>query len=294
AGNRVFTLLEDTSFTEQEISGHVISSEETPAIIFDNVSFQYTDNHVLSKISISISPGEKLAILGSTGSGKSTFISLIPRFQDPTEGAINIKYPGETFNLKDLNLAEWRKKVGYIHQEPYLFGRTIAENLTFELTDIKDEEIEQVLTVTQLSDFVNGLTDGIHTLVGERGVTLSGGQKQRLAIARMILRNNPIMILDDSTSSLDVYTESQFLKEFQLMLEQSPKDHTVIWITQRLSTLKNVDRIIILNRGIIFEQGSHEELLKTGKIYPLLWKTQETGQVDIKLTIEKIFKERDE
>ncbi len=294
AGNRVFTLLEDTSFTEQESSGCVITSEETPTIIFDEVSFQYTDNPVLSKISLSISPGEKLAILGSTGSGKSTLISLIPRFQDPSEGTIKIKYSGGTFNLQDLNLAEWRKKVGYIHQEPYLFGRTIAENLTFELSDIKESEIERVLTITQLSEFVNGLPDGIHTVVGERGVTLSGGQKQRLAIARLILRDNPIMILDDSTSSLDVYTESQFLKDFHIMLTKSKRKHTVIWITQRLSTLKNVDRIIILNRGRIFEQGSHEDLLNNGKIYPLLWKTQETGQVDIKITIEKIFQERGE
>jgi len=110
----------------------------------------------------------------------------------------------------------------------------------------------------------------------------------------MILRKNPIMILDDSTSSLDVHTEYQFLKNFHEMLEQSPRKHTVIWITQRLSTLKNVDRIIIFNRGRIFEQGSHKDLLKNGRIYPLLWKTLETGQVDIKLTLEKIFQERGE
>jgi ABC-type multidrug transport system fused ATPase/permease subunit len=292
AGNRVFRLLEDTSFSEQEKSGIIISSEETPAIMFDNVSFHYTDHAVLSNISLTISPGEKIAILGSTGSGKSTLISLIPRFQDPSEGTIRIRHSGESNDLKDLNLSEWRRKVGYIHQEPYLFGRTIAENLTFELSDIKESRIKQVLKITQLSEFAYGLPDGIHTIVGERGVTLSGGQKQRLAIARMILRNNPIMILDDSTSSLDVYTESQLLKSFHEMLEQSKRIHTVIWITQRLSTLKNVDRIIILHHGRIYEQGSHKELLKNGKIYPLLWKTQETGQIDIKLTLEKIFQDR--
>ena len=294
AGNRVFKLLENTSFTEQETSGYIVSSEEAPTIVFDDVSFKYAKTPVLSNVSVSIRSGEKIAILGSTGSGKSTFISLIPRFQDPTKGILRIEYPEESFNLKDLNLAEWRKKVGYIHQEPYLFGRTIAENLSFELTDVKDSEMKRVLTIAQLSEFVDGLPDGIHTLIGERGVTLSGGQKQRLAIARMILRNNPIMILDDSTSSLDVYTESEFLKDFQFMLEQSSSKRTVIWITQRLSTLKIVDRIIILHRGAIFEQGSHEELLESGKIYPLLWKTQESGQVDIKLTIEKIFQEQDE
>jgi ATP-binding cassette subfamily B protein len=294
AGNRVFTLLEDSSFSEQETDGYVISSNETPSIVFENVSFHYADRSVLSNISVTISAGEKIAILGSTGSGKSTLISLIPRFQETSEGTIKIISSGESYDLKDLSLYEWRKKVGYIHQEPYLFGRTIAENLSFDLSDIEESEIERVLTITQLSEFVNSLPDGIQTIVGERGVTLSGGQKQRLAIARMILRNNPIMILDDSTSSLDVYTESQFLESFQNMLKQSPRKHTVIWITQRLSTLKNVDRIIILHRGRIFEQGSHKELLQNGKIYPLLWKTQETGQVDIKVTLEKIFQERGE
>ncbi len=125
-------------------------------------------------------------------------------------------------------------------------------------------------------------------------MTLSGGQKQRLAIARMLLRNNPIMIFDDSTSSLDIYTEAEFLAAFQKMLEQSKIKHTVIYITQRLSTLKNIDKIIILNKGLIIEQGTHEELLKEGEIYPLLWQTQESGQVDIKLTLEKIIQDREE
>ena len=156
---------------------------------------------------MSISPGEKIAILGSTGSGKSTLISLIPRFQDPTEGTIRIEHFGNSYDIKDINLFEWRKNVGFVHQEPYLFGRTIAENLSFDLTNVNDAEMNRALAIAQLSDFTYGLPDGIHTIVGERGVTLSGGQKQRLAIARMILRKNPIMILDDSTSSLDVYTD---------------------------------------------------------------------------------------
>jgi ABC-type multidrug transport system fused ATPase/permease subunit len=294
AGNRVFSLIEDTAFTEQEMVGYHVPSNVTPEIQFDQASFKYSDRTILSNISLTIKPGEKIAILGSTGSGKSTLISLIPRFQDVSSGQVLVKYIGETHNITDLDLSTWRKRVGFVHQEPFLFGRTIKENLTFELGDISTKEIEQFLEITQLADFVKSLPNGIDTIVGERGVTLSGGQKQRLAIARMLLRKNPIMILDDATSSLDIYTEALFLEAFDDLLKSSPVKHTVIFITQRLSTLKNVDRIIILNRGQIVEEGTHEKLMNTGEIYPLLWKTQEDGQVDIKLTLEKIIKERDE
>ncbi len=294
AGNRVFSLIEDTSFTEQEMVGYRVPSNETPEIQFDQAFFKYSDRTILSNISLTIKSGEKIAILGSTGSGKSTLISLIPRFQDVSSGQVLVKYNGDTHNITDLDLSTWRKRVGFVHQEPFLFGRTIKENLTFELGDIGTKEIEQFLEITQLADFVKSLPNGIDTIVGERGVTLSGGQKQRLAIARMLLRKNPIMILDDATSSLDIYTEALFLEAFDDLLKSSPIKHTVIFITQRLSTLKNVDRIIILNRGQIVEEGTHDKLMSTGEIYPLLWKTQEDGQVDIKLTLEKIIKERDE
>ncbi len=294
AGNRVFSLIEDTSFTEKEMVGYAVPLSETPHILFDRVSFKYSDRTILSNISLTIKSGEKVAILGSTGSGKSTLISLIPRFQDVTSGQVLVEYNGNSHNIADLDLSTWRKCVGFVHQEPFLFGRTIAENLIFELGDIDTKEIEQVLKITQLAEFVKSLPDGLNTLVGERGVTLSGGQKQRLAIARMLLRKNPIMVLDDATSSLDIYTEAQFLKAFDKMLKTSSIKHTVIFITQRLSTLKNVDRIVILNRGQIIEEGTHDELIKTGEIYPLLWKTQESGQIDVKLTLEKIIKEREE
>ncbi len=294
AGNRVFSLIDDSSFTEQEMLGYGVPANETPDVCFDRVSFKFTERPILSNISLTIRSGEKIALLGSTGSGKSTLISLIPRFQDVTSGKVTIRYAENSYDIQDLDLSTWRKQVGFVHQEPFLFGRTIAENLSFELGDIPSEELNKVLAITQLSEFVNSLPEGVDTLVGERGVTLSGGQKQRLAIARMLLRRNPIMILDDATSSLDIYTEALFLDAFDKMLKDSPLKHTVIFITQRLSTLKNVDRIIILNRGAIIEQGTHEELMKTGEIYPLLWKTQENGQIDIKITLEKIIKERDE
>jgi ATP-binding cassette subfamily B protein len=294
AGNRVFSLIDDTSYTEQEMVGFRIPENITPEIRFDRVSFKYSERPILSNISLTIQSGEKIALLGSTGSGKSTLISLIPRFQDVSSGQLLMRYNGNSYNITELDLSTWRKCVGFVHQEPFLFGRTIAENLSFELGDIDPVELKDVLNTTQLSDFIDSLPDGIDTLVGERGVTLSGGQKQRLAIARMLLRKNPIMILDDATSSLDIYTEALFLREFNKMLKASALKHTVIFITQRLSTLKNVDRIVILNRGQIIEEGTHEELMNKGEIYPLLWKTQENGQVDIKITLEKIVKEREE
>jgi len=291
AGERVFTLIESPSNIEISENAIKISSIEPPTITFDKVSFAYQDRRVLSKISIEIRPGERIAILGPTGSGKSTIISLIPRFYDVTEGNIYISLKGEKYDVKDLDLTTWRRMIGFVHQEPFLFGRTLRENITFGIENVTESEIEHVIEIAQLKDFVSNLPNGLDTMVGERGVTLSGGQKQRVAIARMILRKRPIMILDDATSSLDISTETAFQNAFMDYLNSFQTRPTVIFITQRLSTLKIVDRIIILNKGVIIEQGAHNELLEHGQIYPLLWRTQEAGLVDIKLALEKIVQE---
>lgn len=291
AGDRVFTLLESPTHLP-EVPKAVKMLKITPTIIFENISFSYDTKETLSDISLTINSGEKVAILGPTGSGKSTIISLIPRFYDPIKGRLLIQTGESTHDLRDMDLKDWRQKVGYVHQEPFLFGRTIAENIAFGVPETTNEEINEVVRITQLADFVNSLPDGLETIIGERGVTLSGGQKQRVAIARMLLRKCPIMILDDATSSLDISTEDNFQKAFEQYLDRSQSKQTVIFITQRLSTLKMVDRIIILSRGQIIEQGTHNELLERGQIYPLLWKTQEAGLVDIKLALEKIIQER--
>ncbi len=292
AGDRIFTLLESPTHLP-EVSESRKLPQMTPTIFFDNISFSYDKGETLSNISLTINPGEKVAILGPTGSGKSTIISLIPRFYDPTKGRILIQTDQEsTYDLRDMDLKAWRQKVGFVHQEPFLFGRTIAENIAFGVPNTTIEEINEVVRITQLENFFNSLPDGLETIIGERGVTLSGGQKQRVAIARMLLRKCPIMILDDATSALDISTEANFQEAFEKYLDKSQSKQTVIFITQRLSTLKMVDRIIILNRGQIIEQGTHEELLERGQIYSLLWKTQEAGLVDIKLALEKIIQER--
>ncbi len=292
AGERVFTLIESPTQLPELPAAELLPENITPTIIFVKVSFAYDNRNALSGISMKINPGEKVAILGPTGSGKSTIISLFPRFYDPTNGRILIKTDQNTYDLTELKIRSWREKIGFVHQEPFLFGRTIAENIAFGVPEVTSDKLDEVIRVAQLNDFVKSLPEGVNTLIGERGVTLSGGQKQRVAIARMLLKERPIMILDDATSSLDISTEAKFQEAFEEFLDRSPRVQTVIFITQRLSTLKIVDRIIILNRGQIIEQGSHEELLKNGQIYPLLWKTQETGMVDIKLALEKIIQKR--
>ncbi|MFX0014941.1 MAG: ABC transporter ATP-binding protein [Promethearchaeota archaeon] len=292
AGDRVFKLLESPTHLP-DVSEVKIIPDIAPTIIFDNISFSYDKKKVISGISLTINPGEKVAILGPTGSGKSTLISLIPRFYDPSEGKIMIQTDQQSlYDLSDLDLKAWRQKVGFVHQEPFLFGRTIAENIAFGISEVTMEQINEVVNITQLTDFIKNLPEGLNTTVGERGVTLSGGQKQRVAIARMLLRKCPIMILDDATSALDISTEATFQNAFDTFLKKSKTKHTVIFITQRLSTLRMVNRILILNRGEIIEQGTHKELLEKGQIYPLLWQTQEAGMVDIKIALEKIIQER--
>lgn len=289
AGDRVFKLLESRTILPETKDAIVLTNDITPSIIFDRVSFSYNGKKVLENISLTIKPGEKVAILGPTGSGKSTLISLIPRFYDVNTGIIKI----DDRDVRNLQLNSLRKIIGFVHQEPFLFGRTIGENIAFGAPEASINQINEVIHITQLSDFIESLPNGLDTIIGERGVTLSGGQKQRIAIARMLLNSYPVMILDDATSSLDILTENYFQKAFEKYLNKSNKKHTVIFITQRLSTVKIVDRIIILHRGQIYEQGTHDDLMKNGRIYPLLWQTQEAGMVDIKLTIEKIVDQKE-
>lgn len=294
AGERVFTLIEAPADLSETIDAKTFPLDMTPTIIFDNVSFMYDKKKALSNISLTIKPGERIAILGPTGSGKSTLVSLIPRFYDPSEGQIKVETDQNVlYDLRELEFKDWRGRIGYVHQEPFLFGRTIAENIAFGIPDAMSDQIDEVLKIAQLDNFIRELPEGVNTLIGERGVTLSGGQKQRVALARMLLRENQILILDDATSALDISTETMFQEAFENFLEKKRRKPTVILITQRLSSLKIVDRTIIMNRGQIVEQGSHEELLEKGLIYPLLWKTQEAGMVDIKLALERIVQDSD-
>ena len=285
AGDRIFRLLESQDMLPEIENALNVTDTSSLSLTFENVSFSYNGKPALQDISLKIHPGEKVAILGSTGSGKSTLIKLIPRFYDVTSGDIKIN----DIDIRDLQLQSLRKMIGFVHQEPFLFGRTISENIAFGVPNTSKDNVSEVVEISQLSEFIESLPNGLDTIIGERGVTLSGGQKQRVAIARMLLRHHPIMILDDATSSLDIVTESKFQESFESFVKKSKKNHIVIFITQRLSTLKIVDRIVILHRGRVFEHGTHVDLMKNGKIYPILWQTQEEGIVDIKIALEKII-----
>jgi ATP-binding cassette subfamily B protein len=234
---------------------------------FSDVTFEYIkDRPVLKDINFLVKPGETIAILGATGSGKSSLIYLIPRFYDIIKGTITI----DDYPIKDVTLKSLRNKVGIVLQDIFLFSTTIKENIAFGQPDATTEKIINVAKLAQAHEFIMSFPEGYDTLVGERGVTLSGGQRQRIAIARTLLRDPRILILDDSTSFVDTKTEH----EIQKALDELRKDRTTFVITQRLSTIKNADRIIVLDNGKIEEIGTHKELLKLKGIYSQIYATQ--------------------
>ncbi|NVM17740.1 MAG: ABC transporter ATP-binding protein [Candidatus Lokiarchaeota archaeon] len=235
-------------------------------ISFDNVSFGYTSEHrILKDVSFKIPEGKKLAILGTTGSGKSTIINLIPRFYEINGGAIKIDGVDiERYVLKDL-----RRNIGLVSQETYLFNKSIADNIAYGKEDADFKEIVEAAKIAELHDFIINLPDGYDSLVGERGTRLSGGQKQRLSIARALIVKPKILIFDDSTSSVDVETEFKI----QEALMRIMKGTTTIIITQRISTIRNADLILILDRGRVVGLGNHADLIETNVLYKQIFET---------------------
>jgi ATP-binding cassette subfamily B protein len=235
-------------------------------IIFENVSFGYTSEHrILKNVTFKIPEGKKLAILGTTGSGKSTVISLIPRFYEINEGIIKI----DDIDIRNYVLKDLRRTIGLVSQETYLFNKSIAENIAYGKEDAKEEEIVEAAKIAELHDFITTLPKGYDSRVGERGTRLSGGQKQRLSIARALIVKPKILIFDDSTSSVDVETEFKI----QEALKKIMKDTTTIIITQRISTIRNADLILILDRGRVVGLGNHEELIKSNVLYKQIFET---------------------
>lgn len=225
------------------------------SIKFNDVSFEYIKGQeVLKTVNLEVKKGETVAIVGASSCGKSTLANLLPRLYDVKSGSILI----DDINIKNIKLSSLRKLISIVFQDNFLFTGTIKENILISNPNATEAELENVINASNLKDFISSLPNGIDTVIGERGVTLSGGQRQRIAIARAMIRNSQIIVLDEATSSLD--NESELT--VQKALDNLINNKTVITIAHRLSTIKNADRIIVLNSGQIVEQGTHEELLK--------------------------------
>jgi len=235
---------------------------------FENVTFRYFGggDPVLKEVSFEALPGQTIALLGATGSGKTSIINLLPRFYDPTEGRITI----DDHDLRDVTLDSLRSRIGIVLQETTLFAGTIRDNIAFGKSDANDEEIISAAKAAAAHDFIMSFPEGYNTPVGERGATLSGGQKQRVAIARALLLNPRILILDDSTSSVDVATEAVI----QTALDKLMKGRTSFVIAQRISTVMNADQILVLDKGEIVARGKHADLMEDSPIYAEIYNSQ--------------------
>ena len=244
-------------------------------VVFDNVRFSYfeSSDDVLTNIDFVAEPGETIALLGSTGSGKTTIINLIPRFYDVREGAVTI----DGYDIRDVTLDSLRSQIGIVLQETNLFSGTIRDNIAFGRPDASIEEVEAAAKAAAAHDFIKGFPEGYDTPVGERGTTLSGGQKQRIAIARALLLDPKLLILDDSTSSVDLVTEYKIQKALDNLME----GRTSFVIAQRISTVVNADKIIVLDKGKIHAVGKHQELMETSHIYADIYNSQLVDDAEI-------------
>ena len=239
----------------------------TGDIVFDKVAFAYnSESPVLREVTFHIQPGQMVGVVGPTGGGKSTIVSLIPRFYDPTAGSIQI----DGVDIRDYKLQGLRNNIGYVLQETVLFQGTVRENIAYGRAGATEEEIMNAAKLADVDEFVSRMPHGYDSIVGERGDTLSGGQRQRIGIARAIIRNNPILILDEPTAALDTESESMVVQA----LERLMKGRTVITIAHRLSTIRNSDLIIVLKDGVVAEQGTHDQLMKLSGAYADLYHVQ--------------------
>ena len=230
-------------------------------ICFKEVTFEYPDDHnqVFAHLNLHIKPGEKVAIVGPSGGGKTTLCNLIPRFYDVTEGEITL----DGKNIKDYTLKSLRASIGMVQQDVYLFSGTVYENISYGKPTANREEVIEAAKRAGAHEFIEELKDGYDTYIGERGVKLSGGQKQRISIARVFLKNPPIMILDEATSALDNESEYEVAKS----LERLSEGRTTLTIAHRLSTIRHSDRIMVLTEGGIVEEGTHDSLMEEKGLY---------------------------
>ena len=275
AAERVDEVLSSKTIINDPKQPLLIPQKADGVLKFDHVSFRYpgASEDVLHDISFEAKPGETTAIIGSTGSGKSTLVNLIPRFYDVTEGSIFI----DGTDIKTLTLESLRSQIGIVQQDVYLFCGSVKENIAYGKPGASMEEIIDAAKKANIHDFIQSLPDGYDTFVGERGTRLSGGQKQRISIARVFLKNPPILILDEATSALDNESE----RHIQKSLEELAKNRTTITIAHRLSTIQNADEIIVINCSGISERGTHQQLLEKNGLYAHYYQMQFEGLLEI-------------
>jgi subfamily B ATP-binding cassette protein MsbA len=267
SADRVFKIM-DIKSDIQDVDNPAEVNDLKNSLSFDNVSFSYGDekDKVLSNINFQINKGEILALVGPSGAGKSTLVDLIPRFYDTLGGSIKI----DGKDIKKLKINSLRSLMGIVTQETFLFDDSVRANIAYGLENISDDKIKDAAIAANAHEFIKELPDGYNTIIGERGVSLSGGQKQRIAIARAIVKNPPILILDEATSSLDSESE----KHVQSAIENLMSERTVFVIAHRLSTVHNANKILVLENGKIVQEGKHDELVNIDGLYKQLHKMQ--------------------
>lgn len=270
SAERVLSIIHAESEIREAPNAKVLGSVQG-ALEFRNVSFKYVDGiEVLKNISFAVKPGETVALVGATGVGKTTIASLIPRFYDAVSGEILV----DDLDIRQVTLNSLRKHIGLVSQDVFLFNGTIMDNITYGSSDATEEKVIAAAKAANAHDFIMALEKGYETRIGERGVKLSGGQKQRISIARAILKDSPILILDEATSSVDTQTE----RLIQEALNTLKENKTAVIIAHRLSTIQDADQIVVLSEGEIAEQGSHEELLRKRGLYYQLCQAQSSVQ----------------
>jgi len=275
AGERIVGLL-DTEPDIAEEDDAVVLDDVEGRVEYEDVTFEYVDEdgdeeEVLHDVSFEVDPGDYVGLVGPTGAGKTTLLKLLMRFYDVQEGEVRL----DGHDVRDISLRSLRENIGYVSQEPYLFYGTVRENIAYGRPDVTDEEIERVSRMAGAHEFVSNLDDGYDTKVGERGVKLSGGQRQRVSIARALLKDPEVLVLDEATSHVDNETEVLI----QNSLEELVADRTTFAIAHRLSTVRDADQILVMDEGEIVERGTHEELLAEEGLYANLWSVQ-VGEVE--------------
>ena len=259
SGERIFEVMDEAEEISDRPDAVALPTDGEGCVGFDDVEFAYGSRPVLEAINLELQPGRTVAFIGHTGSGKTTLASLVPRFYEVTGGRLTV----DGLDVRDVKIASLRRAIGLVSQDPFLFSATVRENIAFGAPDATDEDVTRAAELAQARDFIEALPDGYDTIIGERGITLSGGQRQRIAIARALVIDPRILILDDATASVDATTEARI----RMALREVMRGRTTIIIAHRLSTIALADELVVLDRGRIAARGTHDQLIETSEVY---------------------------